>query len=46
MPDAADDLPFEIQRSLLRVIQEALTNTYRHAACSRVRIDLRFGARP
>jgi two-component system, NarL family, sensor kinase len=44
MPDAADSLPFDTQRSLLRVIQEALTNTYRHAAASRVRIDLRVGA--
>jgi signal transduction histidine kinase len=44
MPEATDNLPFEIQRSLLRVIQEALTNTHRHAAASRVMIDLRFGA--
>lgn len=44
MPEAADCLPFDVQRSLLRVIQEALTNIYRHAAASRVRIDLRFGA--
>ena len=44
MPDAADNLPFDIQRSLLRVVQEALTNTYRHAAASRVTIDLRVGA--
>ena len=44
MPDAADSLPFDIQRSLLRVVQEALTNTYRHAAASRVTIDLRVGA--
>ena len=44
MPDTADSLPFDIQRSLLRVVQEALTNTYRHAAASRVTIDLRVGA--
>jgi two-component system, NarL family, sensor kinase len=44
MPEATDNLSFEIQRSLLRVIQEALTNTHRHAAASRVVIDLRFGA--
>jgi signal transduction histidine kinase len=42
--DTADNLPFDIQRSLLRVIQEALTNTFRHAAASRVIIDLRVGA--
>jgi signal transduction histidine kinase len=41
---AADTLLFDIQRSLLRIIQEALTNTYRHADASRVRIDLRVGA--
>ena len=40
----ANNLPFDLQRSLLRVIQEALTNTYRHAAASRVTIDLRIGA--
>ena len=44
MPDTADSLPFDIQRALLRVIQEALTNTYRHAAASRLIIDLRVGA--
>jgi signal transduction histidine kinase len=44
MPETAAGLSFDIQRALLRVIQEALTNTYRHAAASRVVIDLRFGA--
>ena len=44
MPDAADSLPFDVQRALLRVIQEALTNAYRHAAASRLIIDLRVGA--
>jgi two-component system NarL family sensor kinase len=44
MPDTADSLPFDVQRALLRVIQEALTNTYRHAAASRLIIDLRVGA--
>ena len=44
MPERVDGLPFEIQHSLLRVIQEALTNTYRHATASRVVIDLRCGA--
>ncbi|QRM35215.1 histidine kinase [Microvirga sp. VF16] len=44
MPETTKNLPFDIQRSLLRVIQEALTNAYRHAAASRVMIDLRFGA--
>jgi signal transduction histidine kinase len=44
MPETTDNLSFEIQRSLLRVVQEALTNTHRYAAASRVAIDLRFGA--
>ena len=44
MPDTADSLPFDGQRALLRVIQEALTNAYRHAAASRLIIDLRVGA--
>jgi signal transduction histidine kinase len=44
MPDTADSLPFDVQRALLRVIQETLTNTYRHAAASRLIIDLRVGA--
>ncbi|ANY83158.1 hypothetical protein BB934_33790 (plasmid) [Microvirga ossetica] len=44
MPERANDLPFDVQRSLLRIIQEALTNTHRHAAASRITIDLRVGA--
>jgi signal transduction histidine kinase len=37
----SDDAPFEVQRCLFRVIQEALTNIYRHALASKVRIELR-----
>lgn len=44
IPERVDSLPFDVQRSLLRVIQEALTNTYRHAAASRIIINLRAGA--
>lgn len=33
-----DRLPYEKQRSLLRVIQEALTNVFRHAKATEVRI--------
>jgi signal transduction histidine kinase len=33
-----DRLPYEKQRSLLRVIQEALTNVFRHARATAVRI--------
>ncbi|MEH2481842.1 two-component system NarL family sensor kinase [Nitrobacteraceae bacterium AZCC 2146] len=35
-----DRLPYETQRSLLRVIQEALTNVFRHAKATEVRIDI------
>ena len=37
----ADGLPAPLQRSVLRIVQEALTNVHRHAAASRVAIDLR-----
>ncbi|MCB8822497.1 sensor histidine kinase [Microvirga rosea] len=43
VPEMANHLPFDIQRSLLRVIQEALTNAYRHASASRLVVDLRTG---
>jgi two-component system, NarL family, sensor kinase len=33
-----DRIPYEAQRSLLRVIQEALTNVFRHAKATEVRI--------
>jgi signal transduction histidine kinase len=33
-----DRLPYEIQRSLLRVVQEALTNVFRHAKATAVEI--------
>ncbi|QIO37359.2 ATP-binding protein [Bradyrhizobium sp. 1(2017)] len=35
-----DRLPSETQRTLLRVIQEALTNIFRHAKATKVRIDM------
>ncbi|UVO26270.1 ATP-binding protein [Bradyrhizobium arachidis] len=35
-----DRLPYETQRSLLRVIQEALTNVFRHAKATKVRINI------
>ena len=35
-----DRLPGETQRALLRVIQEALTNIFRHAKATKVRIDM------
>lgn len=35
---AVDRLPYEKQRALLRIIQEALTNVFRHAKATNVRI--------
>ena len=36
-----DKLPFRMQRSLLRIVQEALANVHRHAHASQVSVDLR-----
>jgi two-component system NarL family sensor kinase len=35
-----DRLPFDIQRSLLRIVQEALTNVFRHAKATEVEIAI------
>jgi PAS domain S-box-containing protein len=37
-----DALSMEMQRSILRIVQEALANVHRHASASRVLIKLRF----
>ena len=37
----ADELPLAVQRSLLRVVQEALANVHRHASASQVSISLK-----
>jgi signal transduction histidine kinase len=37
---AVDRLPHEKQRSLMRIVQEALTNVYRHARATRVDITI------
>jgi signal transduction histidine kinase len=37
-----DKLPLDMQRSLFRIVQEALTNVHRHASASRVSVDLRW----
>jgi signal transduction histidine kinase len=35
-----DELPMPVQEALLRIVQEALTNVYRHASASRVTVKL------
>jgi len=35
-------LPLHMQRSLFRIVQEALANVYRHACASHVSVDLRW----
>lgn len=40
IPAEIDRLPHEMQCSLLRVVQEALTNVYRHARATRVTIAM------
>jgi signal transduction histidine kinase len=37
-----DDLPPDLQRTILRVMQEALTNVHRHAGASHVSVDARI----
>jgi PAS domain S-box-containing protein len=38
----ADRLSAELQRSMLRIVQEALANVYRHAAAKRARVKLMY----
>lgn len=40
LPDGLDALPASMQRSVLRIVQEALTNVHRHASATQVRIEL------
>jgi two-component system, NarL family, sensor kinase len=44
IPDGVNGLPFELQRCILRVVQEALGNVSRHADATSVRIALKLGA--
>jgi two-component system NarL family sensor kinase len=37
-----DTLPYELQRTLLRIVQEGLANIHRHAAAIRAEVQLRF----
>ena len=42
LPDEIDQITHELQCSILRVVQEALTNVHRHADASRVHVGARF----
>jgi two-component system NarL family sensor kinase len=42
VPEEVDDLPAELQRAVLRVVQEALTNVHRHAGASLVSVNARI----
>lgn len=42
IPEEVDDLPPDLQRAVLRVVQEALTNVHRHAGASHVSVDARI----
>ncbi|UVF18977.1 histidine kinase [Microvirga terrae] len=42
IPEEVDETPADLQRAILRVVQEALTNVHRHAGASRVSVDARI----
>jgi signal transduction histidine kinase len=42
IPEEVDELPPELQRAILRVVQEALTNVHRHAKATRVSVTARI----
>ncbi|MBM6582240.1 hypothetical protein ILT44_18720 [Microvirga sp. BT689] len=42
IPEEVDELPLELQRAILRVVQEALTNVHRHADASHVSVKARI----
>jgi two-component system, NarL family, sensor kinase len=44
IPEEVDELSPELQRTILRVVQEALTNVHRHAGASHVSVKARFAS--
>ncbi|MGF9765079.1 ATP-binding protein, partial [Microvirga sp. 0TCS3.31] len=42
IPEEVDELPPDLQRAILRVVQEALTNVHRHADASHVSVNARI----
>jgi two-component system, NarL family, sensor kinase len=42
IPEDVDELPPDLQRTILRVVQEALTNVHRHAGASHVSVSTRI----
>lgn len=44
IPEEVDELPPDLQRTILRVVQEALTNVHRHAGASHVSVIARTGS--
>jgi two-component system, NarL family, sensor kinase len=42
IPEEVDELPEDLQRAILRVVQEALTNVHRHADASQVSVNARI----
>jgi signal transduction histidine kinase len=45
IPEEVDQIPPEVQRTVLRVVQEALTNVHRHAGALHVSVDARIAFR-
>ncbi|WP_457091941.1 sensor histidine kinase [Microvirga sp. P5_D2] len=44
IPEEVDEIPPDLQRTILRVVQEALTNVHRHANASQVSVDARIAS--
>src|SRR5262249_24781659 len=44
IPEEVDELPPDLQRTILRVVQEALTSVHRHAGASHVFVHARIRA--